>query len=101
MTADSHPAWSVLRHPLLLSALYISLSPTTSPSGLGMFSTSFSRIFTLCSALASLSVSYAAPHARRASQIPPNAKFILYTDTAIGGGVVLPPLEQIEGFNVM
>lgn len=65
-----------------------------------MFSTSFSRLFTLCSALAALSVGYAAPYARRANQIPPGPKFVVYTDAAIDGSV-LPPLDQIAGFNVM
>ncbi|KAI0670259.1 chitinase [Trametes maxima] len=64
-----------------------------------MFSTSFSRIFTLCSALASLSVAYAAPHVPRA-QVPTGPKFVIYTDAAISGSV-LPPLEQIKGFNVV
>ncbi|KAJ2986901.1 hypothetical protein NUW54_g9586 [Trametes sanguinea] len=65
-----------------------------------MFSTSFSRLFTLCSALASLSVGFAAPHARRA-QIPSGPKFVIYTDAAIDSTTVLPPLEQIAGFNVV
>ncbi|KAI9058744.1 glycoside hydrolase family 18 protein [Trametes sanguinea] len=65
-----------------------------------MFSTSFSRLFTLCSALASLSVGFAAPHARRA-QIPSGPKFVVYTDAAIDSTTVLPPLEQIAGFNVV
>ncbi|KAI0659627.1 glycoside hydrolase [Cubamyces menziesii] len=66
-----------------------------------MFSTSFSRLFTLCSALASLSVGLAAPHARRA-QVPSGPKFVIYTDAQIGdGSSVLPPLDQIQGFNVV
>lgn len=65
-----------------------------------MFSTSFSRLFTLCSALAALSVGYAAPHARRANQIPSGSKFVVYTDQTISGSV-LPPLDQITGFNVV
>ena len=66
-----------------------------------MFSTSFSRLFTLCSALTSLSVGLAAPHARRA-QVPSGPKFVIYTDAQIGdGSSVLPPLDQIQGFNVV
>ncbi|KAI0632975.1 chitinase, partial [Trametes polyzona] len=65
-----------------------------------MFSTSFSRLFTLCSALASLGVGYAAPHARR-NQIPTGPKFVIYSDGLTGTGTVLPPLDQIQGFNVV
>ncbi|KAI0633033.1 chitinase [Trametes polyzona] len=64
-----------------------------------MFSTSFSHLFTLCSALASLTVGYAAPHVPR-SQVPSGPKFVVYTDAAVSGGV-LPPLDQIQGFNVV
>ncbi|KAH9851301.1 chitinase [Lenzites betulinus] len=66
-----------------------------------MFSTSFSRLFTLCSALASLGVGYAAPHVRAAGQVPSGPKFVVYSDAAVGGGTVLPPLDQIKGFNVV
>ncbi|KAH9852938.1 chitinase [Lenzites betulinus] len=66
-----------------------------------MLFASFSRVFTLCLALACLSVGYAAPYVRRANQIPKGPKFVLYTDGFIDGGSVLPPLDQIEGFNVV
>ncbi|KAI0830256.1 chitinase [Trametes gibbosa] len=66
-----------------------------------MFSASFSHVFTLCAALASLSVGYAAPHIRSANQIPSGPKFVIYTDNTIDGGTVLPPLDQIQGFNVV
>ncbi|KAI0830253.1 chitinase [Trametes gibbosa] len=65
-----------------------------------MFSTSFSRIFTLCSVLASWGVSHAVP-VLPAGQIPVGPKFVIYTDAAIDGGNVLPPLDQIQGFNVV
>lgn len=65
-----------------------------------MFSTSFSRLFTLCSALAALSAVYALPHVPRA-QVPSGPKFVVYTDTPLTDGSVLPPLEQIQGFNVV
>ncbi|KAI0651126.1 chitinase [Trametes meyenii] len=61
---------------------------------------SFSRLLSLCSALASLSLVCAAPHARRA-QVPSGPKFVIYTDAPLDGGNVLPPLDQIEGFNVV
>lgn len=70
-----------------------------------MFSTSFSRLFTLCSALVSLGASYAAPAGRCAPKapsgpVPTGPKFVVYTDAAISGSV-LPPLDQITGFNVV
>ncbi|TBU31258.1 glycoside hydrolase [Dichomitus squalens] len=64
-----------------------------------MFSPSFSRLFTLCSALASVAFVSAAPHQRRA-QVPTGPKFVVYTDSLVGPSV-LPPLEQIKGFNVI
>ncbi|OSC96395.1 hypothetical protein PYCCODRAFT_1309294 [Trametes coccinea BRFM310] len=65
--------------PTLPSAFPFS---TTSPSVLRMVSTSFSRLLTLCSALASLSVGCAAPHARRA-YIPSRPKFVIHSDAAV------------------
>ena len=64
-----------------------------------MFTPSFSRLFTLCSALASVAFVSAAPHQRRA-QVPTGPKFVVYTDSLITPNV-LPPLDQIKGFNVM
>ncbi|KAH9851885.1 chitinase [Lenzites betulinus] len=65
-----------------------------------MFSTSFSRIFTICLALASLGVVHALPHVRRAGQVPTGPKFVVYSDGALDGSV-LPPLDHIAGFNVL
>ncbi|TFK92139.1 glycoside hydrolase family 18 protein [Polyporus arcularius HHB13444] len=70
-----------------------------------MFTSSFSRLFTLCSVLASTAVVFASPlpHAPRApAPIPSGPKFVVYTDKAIDGNTeVLPPLDQIQGFNVV
>ncbi len=72
---------------------------------LKMFTSSISRLFTLCSALASTAVLFASPlpHAPRApAPIPSGPKFVVYTDKAIDGNTeVLPPLDQIQGFNVV
>ncbi|KAI1787342.1 glycoside hydrolase [Ganoderma leucocontextum] len=66
-----------------------------------MFTLSFSRIFTLCSALASVAfVSAAPPSIQRRGQVPTGPKFVLYTDLTVGPDV-LPALDQIQGFNVV
>ena len=64
-----------------------------------MFTSSFSRLFTFCAALASVSVSFASPIQRR-NVIPSGPKFVVYTDLTVGADV-LPPLDQIQGFNVV
>ena len=69
-----------------------------------MFTSSFSRLFTLCSLLASTTVVFATPlpHAPRApAPIPSGPKFVVYTDSSTGNADVLPPLDQIQGFNVV
>ena len=52
----------------------------------------------ICSALG---VAFASPitHARR-GVIPSGPKFVVYTDKTVGPDV-LPPLDQIQGFNVV
>ena len=64
-----------------------------------MFAPSFSRLFTLCSAVASLGVSLASPLVPR-SLVPQGPKFVVYSDRVVGPDV-LPPLDQIQGFNVV
>lgn len=64
-----------------------------------MFTPSFSRLFTLFAALASVSVSSALPLQRRGAA-PSGPKFVVYTDLTVGPDV-LPPLDQIQGFNVV
>ncbi|KAI0742905.1 glycoside hydrolase [Daedaleopsis nitida] len=63
------------------------------------FTSSFSRLFTLCAALATVSVSSASPLQRR-GVVPTGPKFVVYTDLTVGPDV-LPPLDQIQGFNVV
>lgn len=65
-----------------------------------MFTSSFSCLFTLFAALASVSVSSALPLQRRAGVVPSGPKFVVYTDLTVGPDV-LPPLDQIQGFNVV
>ncbi|KAI0713897.1 glycoside hydrolase [Earliella scabrosa] len=64
-----------------------------------MFTPSFSRLFTLCSALASMGVTFASPLTRR-GVIPEGPKFVVYSDLPVSQDV-LPPLDQIQGFNVV
>ena len=64
-----------------------------------MFTSSFSRLFTVCAALASASVTFASPLQRR-GVVPTGPKFVVYTDLTVGPDV-LPPLDQINGFNVV
>ena len=64
-----------------------------------MFTPSFSRLFTLCAALASMGVTFASPLTRR-GVIPEGPKFVVYSDLPVSQDV-LPPLDQIQGFNVV
>ncbi len=64
-----------------------------------MFTPSFSRLFTLCSALAAVGVSFASPLTPR-GVVPQGPKFVVYSDLFVGADV-LPPLDQIQGFNVV
>lgn len=64
-----------------------------------MFTPSFSRLFTLCSALAAVGVSFASPLTPR-GVVPQGPKFVVYSDLLVGADV-LPPLDQIQGFNVV
>ncbi|RPD63333.1 glycoside hydrolase [Lentinus tigrinus ALCF2SS1-7] len=69
-----------------------------------MFTSSFSRLSALCSALTFTAVVFASPlpHAPRApAPIPSGPKFVVYTDKSTGNPEVLPPLDQIQGFNVV
>ena len=68
-----------------------------------MFTSFSAPSFVLFSALAAFSVVSGSPISllRRAGVIPDGPKFVVYTDADIGGGNVLPPLDQIQGFNVV
>ncbi len=66
-----------------------------------MFTPSFSRLFALFSALASVALVSAAPRTiQRRGQIPTGPKFVVYSDALVGPDV-LPALDQIKGFNVV
>ncbi|PIL26024.1 hypothetical protein GSI_11778 [Ganoderma sinense ZZ0214-1] len=66
-----------------------------------MFTSAFSRLFTLCSVLALAVFAAAAPQSIQSrAQIPAGPKFVVYSDLFIGPDV-LPPLANIQGFNVI
>ena len=66
-----------------------------------MFTSAFSRLFTLCSVLALAAFAAAAPQSIQSrAQIPPGPKFVVYSALFVGPDV-LPPLASIQGFNVM
>ncbi|RDX47627.1 chitinase [Lentinus brumalis] len=68
-----------------------------------MLTLTFSRCFVFCFALVAFNVVHALPitSSRRATVIPDGPKFVVYTDAGIGNGDALPPLDQIQGFNVV
>ena len=66
-----------------------------------MFTSSFSRLFTLCTVLVSAAFVAAAPQSTQSSgQIPTGPKFVVYSDLFVGPDVP-PALNTIQGFNVV